>query len=327
MVYSFAGDSLESMYIWLGGRELLLDRVTKQVREVNPDKKARLAGKAFATLAGLAGQYIDNVYPIDYYLLKKNKYAPPAGMDKYRPVKGLAQPLVVSHRGNIDGESPASVENSSAALDRVLGSDFKWVEVDVQLTRDGKLVLMHDPDITVDGKQKLLLDLTLAELKAIPGYANVLTLAEAIERYSDKIKMLIEIKPQARRGDLSLLSRETVRLLANRTDKDRFIVDSFHDYLASSIKHGCDCEVGYDAQYEKHLTDGDLQFIAKMKVDWVYVEYHVVDRDFIEKAHAYGLKVMAYTVDDADVIQKWKSAGLLPDGVITDYDSIRKMIE
>ena len=64
-----------------------------------------------------------------------------------------------------------------------------------------------------------------------------------------------------------------------------------------------------------------------MKVDWVYVEYHVVDQGLIKRAHKYGLKVMAYTVDDRDVIDGWEKAGILPDGIITDYDSIRQMLE
>lgn len=327
LVYSFAGDSLEKMYMWLDGRELLLDRVTKQIREINPDNKSKLRGKAFAIMAAKASRYIGSVYPIDYYLLKKNKYAPPAEDGKYKPIKGLARPLVVSHRGNINGERPANMENSSTALDRVLGSDFKWVEVDVQLTKDGQLVLFHDPYVVIDGKKTPLLELTLAQLKAVPKYSHILTLEQGINQYSDRIKMLIEVKPQARMEDLSHLSREVVRLISSRPDKSRFIIDSFHDYLASSIKYGCKCEVGYDTPYKKALSDGDLKFIAKMKVDWIYVEYHVVDQDLIRRAHKFGLKVMAYTVDDRHVIDKWEKAGTLPDGIITDDERIREMLE
>lgn len=327
MVYSFAGDSLENMYMWLDGRELLLDRVTKQIKEVNPDKKSKLRGKEFARLADRAGQNIGNIYPIDYYLMKENKYAPPDNSDNFTPIKGLERPLIVSHRGNINGESPANLENSSTALDRVLGSGFKWVEVDVQLTKDGQLILFHDPDIVIDGKKTPLLELTLAQLKAMPEYSNILTLEQGINRYLDKINMLIEIKPQVRMEDLSHLSREVVRLLSSRPDKSKFIVDSFHDYLASSIKFGCNCEVGYDSPYKQALSGNDLQFIAKMKVDWVYVEYHVVDQDLIRQAHKYGLKVMAYTVDDRAVIDSWEKAGILPDGIITDNESIRKIFE
>lgn len=327
MVYSFAGDSLENMYMWLDGRELLLDRVSKQIKEVNPGKKSKLKGKAFTGLAARAKGYINNMYPIDYYLLKENKYAPLAGNEKYKPIKGLARPLVVSHRGNVNGEAPPNLQNSSTALDGVLGSGFKWVEVDVQLTKDHQLVLFHDPYVVIDGKKTPLLELTLAELKAIPGYANVLTLEQGINKYSDKIKMLIEAKPQERIGDLRHLSREIVRLISSRPDRNRFIIDSFHYYLASSIKYGCKCQVGYDTPYKQPLSDGELRTTAKMKVDWIYVEYHVVDPNLIRRAHKFGLKVMAYTVDDRQVIDNWKKAGTLPDGIITDYDSIRKMLE
>ncbi|MBF8268312.1 MAG: sulfatase-like hydrolase/transferase [Gammaproteobacteria bacterium] len=327
VVYAFGGDTLERMHLWFNDKEVVFDRLRKQYRLANRDNRAIRTDSGNATLYEQAKSYVDTIFPVHYYLLQKNRYAIRSDNRKFKSIQGLAQPLIISHRGNINGESEAGMENSAAALDAILTSAFNWVEVDVQLTSDGELVLLHDPTIVVGSEQKLILDLSLQELRSIPAYSDVLTLEQAVEKYSGKINMLIEIKPQEHIKHLAYLSREVVRILSTQPDKQRFIVDSFHEYLASSIKNGCNCQVGFDTEYTKKLTPEDLEFIAQMKLDWVYAHYSVVNSELIHTAHEHGIKVMAYTVNDGNIIQGWKSAGILPDGIITDNEKMIGVIE
>lgn len=327
IVYSFGGDSLERMHMWFDGHEIVQDRINKEFRFADPDDRSiQNQANDDNSVFSKARKYVNNLYPVHYYLLNKNRYSPPSGRLK-ESIAGLTTPIIVSHRGNVDGEQPGKYENSAIAIENATKSGFDWVEIDVQLTRDGELVLFHDPYITKDQKQIPLLELTLNELKEIQGHADVLTLQEAIDMFSEEINMLIEIKPQEHITELSYLSREVVRIMGEQQDRNHFIIDSFQRYLASSIKHGCKCEVGFDAEFRRKLDEDDMEYIAQMNVDWVYVHYSVVDDELIRMAHKHGLKVMAYTINDQNVIAGWKDGGQLPDGIITDHKKIMDMFE
>ena len=327
VVYAFGGDTLERMHMWFNGQEVVFDRLRKLYRLANRDNRSIKTDGENTALYKQAKDYVEMLFSVHYYLLQKNRYAIQAGNREYKGIQGLAQPIIVSHRGNINGESDAGTENSAAALEAAAMSEFKWVEVDVQLTGDSELVLFHDPDIVIDQKPKPILDLTLQQLRSIPEYSDILTLEQAIEKYSSQFNMLIEIKPQGHIKHLAHLSREVVRIMNSQPDKQRFIIDSFHEYLAGSIKHGCNCEVGFDSEYKKPLTEADLKLIADLGVDWVYIHYSVVDERLISLAHRYGLKVMAYTVNDDETIIRWRESRLLPDGIITDYQSVISLIQ
>jgi phosphoglycerol transferase MdoB-like AlkP superfamily enzyme/glycerophosphoryl diester phosphodiesterase len=327
VVYAFGGDTLERMHMWFIHQEIVFDRLREEFRPANRDDRAIRTETGTAELFNKARSYVNILLPVHYYLLQANRYAISTEKREFRSIQGLKRPILVSHRGNLNGESPPYLENSAAALDAVVNSEFKWVEIDVQLTSDGELVLIHDPHVIIDGREKPVIELTLQELRAIPDFTDILTLEEALARYSDKINLLIEVKPQKRIKHLSLMSREVTRILSHHPDKRRFIIDSFDEYLAASIKFSCACEVGLDTEYARALTAADMEYIAQLRVDWIYVHYSVVNEELLSMAHRYGLKVMAYTVNDPVIIAKWQSSGTLPDGIITDYQSMIAMVE
>src|SRR5262245_12215575 len=75
----------------------------------------------------------------------------------------LKRPLLVGHRGLLYHAPEDTLSGYAAAMELRLG-----VELDVQRTRDGKLVVMHDAEVgrTTDGKGKIG-ELTLAEIKKL----------------------------------------------------------------------------------------------------------------------------------------------------------------
>jgi glycerophosphoryl diester phosphodiesterase len=111
-------------------------------------------------------------------------------------------PLIIAHRG----DSAHRPENTLAAFAAALELGVQLVELDVQLTRDGHVVVLHDPtvDRTTDGSGDVR-SLTLAELRRLsagyparfgPSYAGerVPTLAEALALLHGRGRVLIEIK-------------------------------------------------------------------------------------------------------------------------------------
>ncbi|MFF2143416.1 glycerophosphodiester phosphodiesterase [Kitasatospora sp. NPDC058190] len=114
------------------------------------------------------------------------------------PVCG--SPVVIGHRG-----APRNApENTMASFEAALDQGADWLETDVQTTKDGVPVLMHDPSVdrTTNGKGAVA-DLTAAQVAALrvtvgPGPAQpVPTLEELLERLSgSRTTLLMEIKWQ-----------------------------------------------------------------------------------------------------------------------------------
>ena len=179
-------------------------------------------------------------------------------------------------------------------------------------------VIAHDATLPQDPTATIIA-LTLAELRDRPGAGELLTLAEVLRDYLPRKKLLIELKPQARLQDRQQLVREVAGLLHEHGAGGRVIIDSFDEYLAVSIKHQCQCEVALDMPYRKEVTDADLAHVLSLGLDWVYVEQTAVNAGLVRRAHGAGIKVMAYTVNERAVIETWRSAGALPDGIITDH--------
>ncbi|MER8100778.1 glycerophosphodiester phosphodiesterase [Kitasatospora sp. NPDC094016] len=119
-------------------------------------------------------------------------------------------PVVIGHRG-----TPRNApENTMASFETALDQGADWLETDVQTTRDGVPVLMHDPtvDRTTNGKGAIA-DLTAAQIAALrvtvgPGPTEpVPTLQELLERLSDSnATLLMEIKWQ-RAEDVTRIAR------------------------------------------------------------------------------------------------------------------------
>lgn len=97
-------------------------------------------------------------------------------MDLIEKLKSADKLVIGGHRGQLLDNIR---ENTLAAFETVLGKDIPYVEVDVQLTKDGVLVLYHDHDL----RQKtsltgMIRDYTLEELRA---HFDICTVAEAID--------------------------------------------------------------------------------------------------------------------------------------------------
>ena len=130
---------------------------------------------------------------------------PEAAAEEVLRQRCLPPPLVIAHRG----DSAHRPENTLAAFAGALELGVSAVEIDVQLTRDGRVVVMHDPtlDRTTSGRGDVR-QLSLAEIRALSaGYPSrfgtayqgerVPTLAEVLALLRDRARTLIEIKTES----------------------------------------------------------------------------------------------------------------------------------
>lgn len=137
--------------------------------------------------------------------------------------------LVIAHRG-ASGRAP---ENTLASFEQAIAIGVDGIELDVHLTRDGQLVIIHDQNLarTTDG-QGLVHEHTLAELKALdagswfgPAFAGerIPTLEEVLVRVAGRVPLQVEIK-----GRTEGVTEATIAALRAHGLLDTTLMTSFH---------------------------------------------------------------------------------------------------
>jgi glycerophosphoryl diester phosphodiesterase len=160
---------------------------------------------------------------------------------------------VTAHRGH----SLAAPENTLRAIRKAIDSGADYAEVDVQLTSDGVVVLLHDRDLKrVAGDPRRLSDVRYDEVRELdvgrwfdPAFAGerVPTLAEAIDLSRGRIKMNIELKVY---GTERGLPAAVARLVHDKAFDDDCLVTTFdHDALQEMKRQNPDLRRGLIVAY------------------------------------------------------------------------------
>jgi len=250
-----------------------------------------------------------------------------------RPVLRSEGPLCFGHRGGA-GLWP---ENTLVAFRGALESGCDFVESDLYLTRDGELVLIHDPtvDRTTDGSGRVA-ELDLAELRRLDaGYrfsrekrtypfrgqgATIPTLAEALDVHP-RLRFNLEMKPR----DPAIVGRLVDFIEVERVH-DRILVASQHDDLimcfrsASSGRVATSAGRGEATRFWLSIQVGlshqlNPRFDA-LQIPPTYRLLNVVDERLVEQAHASGVQVHVFTINVPGEMRRLLNLGV--DGIITD---------
>lgn len=255
---------------------------------------------------------------------------PPQQTPPPRPI------IAVSHRGAA-GTAP---ENTLAAIDEGHRLGAESVEIDVQLTADDQLVLMHDTTLerTTDvaevfpGRDPYNVgDFTLAEIGRLdagssfdPEFAGepVPSLGRALDRLREHdMNLLLEVKnPELHPGIEHQISMELARrphwLVPNAPNQPhRLIVQSF-DW--ESTEHS--------KELLPSVPHGLLGLVPENEIiDYTWAHqinpgHTTIDADYVAAVHEAGLEIMPYTINDADGMRRVLEMGV--DGFITDFPQV-----
>jgi hypothetical protein len=104
---------------------------------------------------------------------------------------------IIAHRGGVVGDEYA--ESSPAALQAAVDRGYWMIEVDIRESKDGRLVVQHDPDFgRFFGDERLLAEMTWAEiqkLRATPGDSRPLEFHELAALCRGKLELMLDTKP------------------------------------------------------------------------------------------------------------------------------------
>ncbi|EPH41770.1 glycerophosphodiester phosphodiesterase family protein [Streptomyces aurantiacus] len=249
-------------------------------------------------------------------------------------------PTVVAHRG----ASAYAPENTLAAIDKAAWMGFRWVENDVQRTKDGVLVIVHDDnlkrttnveEVFPDRAPWKVKDFTAAEIAKLDAGswfgekyegARVPTLTQYMNRVSRNHQSLVlEIKkPELYPG----IEKDTLRVLRktgwldHHHVKNKLVVQSFS---ADSVKKVHALRPDVKTGFLGTPAAADLPTYAEFS-DQINSTHTSISADYVSAIHrlkgAHGkrLEIFTWTVDEAAAARR--AAGFGVDGIITNKPDV-----
>ena len=226
------------------------------------------------------------------------------------PFLDAGGPIAFAHRGAAPG-----LENTLAAVDRVVALGFSYLETDVRATRDGVAVLLHDAslDRTTD-RTGLVRALPWAEVaKArVGGREPVPRLDELLGAYPD-LRVNIDVKTPSAVEPL-------VEVIRRAGAVDRVCVGSFYDRLIPMVRAllGERLCTSLGPREVLALRLGALRRTPAgcAQVPPGLLRIRVIDARFVAAAHRRGLPVHAWTVNDPAEMHRLLDLGV--DGIMSD---------
>lgn len=228
---------------------------------------------------------------------------------------------IIAHRG----AAGARPENTMAAVERALDDRADWVEIDVQETADGEVVIAHDSDfMKLAGVDLKVWDATMPDLAEIdigswfdPAYAGerTPTLRAVLEAAKGRGKVLIELKYYGH--DVALESRvaEIVEAtgMADQVGVMSLKIPGMRKMhaLRPDWPHGI-------------LAATALGDLSTLEADFLAVNTGQVSLALIRRVHAQGRKLYVWTVDDPVTMVRMISMGV--DGLITNEPALARQV-
>ena len=243
---------------------------------------------------------------------------------------------LVAHRGG----AALAPENTLAAFQNALTFGVDAVEMDVHLTQDGEVVVFHDNVLEnkTDGHGNIA-DATWAELQMLnaaekyPGgwseRVPISTLAEVIQVLKGKTRMQIEIKFMERNGHHSRypqIEARVVDILRSAGVLDKALIISYDWGCLTTVK-----------TLEPRLLVGTIvapeslallpipnqmtpfaliKTIQNLQADYLNIDSNLVTKYLVDTAHANGLKVGVWTVNEPATMRRLAALGI--DSITSD---------
>jgi glycerophosphoryl diester phosphodiesterase len=228
---------------------------------------------------------------------------------------------ITAHRG----ASHIAPENTMAAFRAALEAGADFVELDVQRTRDGEIVVMHDGDfMRMGGDPRKVSQVTIADISTIdigsrydarfagehaPLLSDVIALARGHMKINVELKYNVP-DPGLAPAVIALLKRE------NFTDQ---VVITSLDYGA--LKQVKSLEPRLKTG---HIVTAAVGDVSRTQADFLSLNSAQATPALLERAHAAHKEVAVWTVDKPEVMQRMIERGV--DNIITNEPSLLKRV-
>ncbi|WP_407311571.1 glycerophosphodiester phosphodiesterase [Desulfosporosinus sp. SB140] len=236
--------------------------------------------------------------------------------------------LNYAHRG-ASGYFP---ENTMLAFIKAVEMGCDGIETDVQMTKDGVLVLIHDESVdrTTNGSG-LVKDFSFAELRHLDAgewYGSLFTgvkipMAEELLLLARNTGIRLDLELKSGIIDYKGIEEKLIELIYYYRLQEHVILSSFNHYsmvhckeIAPNLKTGL---LYMEGLYRPH------HYARTARADALHPYYYSVNEEIVSQAHTEGLLVNTFTIDDTATMQRFVRMGV--DGIITNFpDRLRTVI-
>lgn len=220
-------------------------------------------------------------------------------------------PKILAHRG----ASAHAPENTMAAFQLAYDQGADGIELDVMLTKEGQVVVIHDDtvDRTTDGSGKVR-DMTLEHLQSLDAGdgQRIPTLGEVLERFGGRFLINIELKNYI--SMLDALPLKVLDLLKTQHVDASVLLSSFNPFNLLRIHRRLpQVEVGLITQPKM----AERWIWRLFPHDALHPHFSDVDQQLVSSLHADHRKINVWTPDDPAEIRRLALLGV--DGIITNY--------
>ena len=244
--------------------------------------------------------------------------------------KNFKPSWIVGHRGY-----PAKYpENTLAAFEAAIEAGALMIELDVMLSRDRKVVVIHDAtlDRTTNGKGNVA-DFTLAELKRLDAGSwldaqfadqQIPELSEVLDLVNGRAYVNIEIKSTAYEPGhpVDAIEKQVVDLLRQKCLQGTGMISSFDVNILEQVAFMKNPPA--TAFISKKPADKNtVDMCSRLKVFSWHPDQRIVTRNQVKQMHAAGIRVFPYKVDSFEDFAKMREIQV--DGVITNDPELAVM--
>ncbi|MFJ7932766.1 glycerophosphodiester phosphodiesterase family protein [Sporosarcina sp. NPDC096371] len=255
-----------------------------------------------------------------------------------RPPLPEADFLVIAHRG----ASAYAPDHTLAAYEMAMQMGADYIELDLQLTKDGKLAALHDTVISLQDTDRSVSDVTFDELQLYapgkefnednPHYASpqyqglrVVDLDDILRHFGNTVNYYIELKsPDSYPGiEVELLHQLRAHgLLDTDDERPKVIIQSFDKVSLTRI---AEMEPSipliqlYSFDKTAHLSKKELRKLARY-ASGIGVPAETVTKEFVEAVQKEGLDVHPFTINDEATMRTLMTYGI--NGLFTDKPDI-----
>ncbi len=211
---------------------------------------------------------------------------------------GKSEKIVVAHRGG----AFLGPENTLLCIEKGMEAGAEWIEIDVHLSKDGKVVVCHDPDVdrTTNGRGYIsrMTYEQIRSLKVVDDDGNetdqhVPLLQEVLSLIKGRAKLLLEIKHS--RHSLPGIEKACLDCVKECGMMDQVVFQSFDDDVIETVHALCP-----QMRVEKLLYFGASLGFDFEKYDYVAsfnVFHRLVSDSFINAVHEKGKEVKVWTLN------------------------------